>query len=117
MAQTSVMTTFLLTLLLTFILIVLVMSLFWRFGSPVYRVERANVIRLLELVLSEEATEVDWNVFCAIPIRHDDELARVQRHCIDIAEREYLGGRGKLFTRKGTDELQHVLTKLKNEAG
>jgi len=55
MAQNSVMTTFALTLGLTFIVILLAVCLFWRFRSPVYRVERANVIRLLELVLAEEA--------------------------------------------------------------
>jgi len=107
------MTTFILTLLLTFFFVLLAMVFFWRFGVPVYRVEKQNIISLLELILSGQATEADWEVFSAYPIRHNDELGRVQQHCITIAEREYLGGQGMLFTQQGLEELSDVLQALK----
>lgn len=107
------MMTFLLTLLLTFCLVMLALVLFWKFGSPVYRVKRENIVALLELVVSGQATESDWEVFCAVPVRHDPDLARIQKMCMAIAEREYLGGQGMLFTRAGTEELFLLLQSLK----
>jgi hypothetical protein len=103
-----------LTLLLTFCVVLVAIGLFWALGSPVYRVEKENIISLLELVLSGQATESDWDVFAAYPIRHDDYLADVQNRCLQIAEREYIGGREQLFTRAGREQLQRILAELKN---
>lgn len=111
------MMTFLLTLLLTFCLVLLALVLFWKFGSPVYRVKRENIIALLELVVSGQATESDWEVFCAVPIRDDPDLARIQQKCMEIAAREYLGGRGMLFTQAGTEEFYRLLESLKADSG
>ncbi len=51
--------TFLLTLALTFLLIFATLLFFMVKGLPVYRVEKVNVIHLLELVISGQATESD----------------------------------------------------------
>jgi hypothetical protein len=105
--------TFALTLLLTFFLVSGALLLFVKFGAPVYRVERSNVVKLLDLVISGEATEADWQVFAAYPIRNDPALGEVQRQCLAVAEGEYLGGQGMLFTHKGIAELKKILDELK----
>jgi len=104
---------FAMTVLLTFCLVLLAVFLFWKLGSPVYRVEKVNVIRLLELVVAGQATESDWHVFSAYTIHHDVELADIQQRCLDIAEREFVGGKGKLFTPAGQREIAEILQELK----
>lgn len=105
--------TFVLTLLLTFVFVVVALLGFWKLGPPVYHLERINIIALLELITSGRATESDWNVFCAHAIRHEPELEACQHRCLEIAEREYVGGPGYLFTRRGLDELEEILEELK----
>ena len=105
--------TFILTLALTFGLVLVALLLFWKLGSPFYRVEKSNVIALLELVVSGEATVADWEVFAAYPIRHDPELAEIQARCLEIAELEYLGSRDALFTRSGLAQLAKLLEELR----
>ncbi|GIX30885.1 MAG: hypothetical protein KatS3mg124_1357 [Porticoccaceae bacterium] len=108
------MTTFLATLLFTFAVLFGALLFFWRRGAPVYRVERVNVVRLLELVLAGRAREQDWQVFLGWPIRHDPALAEVQRRCAEIAEREWIGGR-YLFSERGLEELGRLLAELKSQ--
>ncbi len=104
---------FFITLLFTLLLVALALWVFMRIGSPVYRVERENVVRLLELVVAGQATEQDWDVFVGVPIRHDPELDAVRERCKEVADRELLGGDGvHLFTRQGITELQEILDKL-----
>ena len=91
---------YLVTLLATLLLVVLVLWVFIRIGTPVYRVERGNIIKLLRMVLAEQATESDWDVFIGVPIRHDPELERVREQCEDITEREFVGGM-HLFSARG----------------
>lgn len=104
---------FMMTVLLTFCLVLLAVFLFWKLGSPVYRVEKVNVMKLLDLVVAGKATESDWHVFSAYTIRHDLELADVQQRCLEIADREFVGGKGKLFTPKGQAEIACILEELK----
>lgn len=105
--------TFLITLLLTFALVVVALLVFWQLGPPVYRIDRRNVIKLLEMVVAGHATDSDWQVFTGFPIRHDAELAAIQQRCVAIAEREYTAGEGMLFTRRGCGEIAAILAELK----
>ena len=108
---------YLVTMLLTLAVVVVAMWVFIKVGTPVYRLDRDNVIALLELVLSGRATENDWHVFIGIPLRHDSALREVQKHCEQLAETEYTGHEdSKLFTARGLAELEVVLLKLKAEA-
>lgn len=106
------MTTFLATFALSLLVVGLALWGFIKLGSPVYRVERANVIALLELIQARRATPTDWEVFMAVPIRHCPELADVQMRCAEITEREYLGQEKRLFTERGLQELSDVLADL-----
>ena len=105
---------FFLTLLFTFIIVFLAMWLFMRIGSPVYRINKDNVVTLLELVLAGNASENDWHVFMGFPVRHDDDLQAIQQRCSDLGETEYIGSSSAtLFTEKGTQALQLILNELK----
>jgi len=44
--------TFVMTLVLTFALVAIALLVFWKLGPPVYRLERRNLISLLELVVA-----------------------------------------------------------------
>lgn len=107
------MNTVLLTIGLTFVVVIVALVGFWKLGPPVYRIDEANVITLLELVLEGNASESDWAVFVGMPIHYNPKLAEVQQRCIDIAEREYIGGGRYLFTAKGLEQLREVLAGLR----
>ncbi len=107
---------FTLTLLLTFVVVLTAMWVFLRIGSPVYRLNRDNVIALLELVLAGDATENDWYIFMGIPLRHNDVLQAVQQRCSDLGETEYIGdSSATLFTEKGMQALKLILEDLKHK--
>lgn len=103
------------TFVFTFFLVLVAVVYFWLRGTPVYRVEKENIIRLLELVVAEQAEENDWQVFVAYPIRHDRFLAEIQQRCLEIAETEYLGNNRHLFSARGRAEIQLILDELKSE--
>ncbi len=106
--------TFVLTLLLTFIVVSIAMWVFLRLGAPVYRLDKDNVITLLELVLAGNATENDWHVFMGIPLRHCAFLQAIQQRCSDLSETEYVGEvSATLFTEKGTQALTLILEELR----
>ncbi len=108
---------YLVTLLLTLCVVVVAMWVFVKVGTPVYRIDRENVIALLELVLSGQATENDWHVFVGVPLRHNSELRDLQKRCAQLAETEFIGlPDGKLFTNRGLAKLEVLLRELKNDA-
>lgn len=111
------MVTYLVTLLLTLLVVGVALWGFVKLGTPVYRLERVNLIALLELVQAGRATPNDWDVFMAVPIRHNPELAEIQERCAEIAEREYLGHEKRLFTDQGLEELEEVLADLRAMEG
>ena len=104
------------TLLLTFIVVSIAMWVFLRLGAPVYRLDKNNVITLLELVLAGNATENDWHVFMGIPLRHCEFLQAIQQRCSDLSETEYIGEASvTLFTEKGTQALKIILEELRQK--
>ncbi len=105
---------FIFTLLLTFFVVSVAMWVFLRIGTPVYRLNKYNVITLLELVLAGNATENDWQVFIGIPLRHNAALKAIQQRCSDLGETEYVGeSSATLFTENGTQALKLILEELK----
>ncbi|MEH6469054.1 MAG: hypothetical protein V7725_05525 [Porticoccus sp.] len=106
---------FLLTLFFTFIFVALILVVFIRVGTPVYRLDKKNIVILLTLVVEGRATENDWQVFLGMPIRHNEQLEDVRRRCYEISEYEYIGGTGYLLTEKGIEEVNKLLTELIGE--
>lgn len=103
---------FLLTLFFTFIFVLLILLVFMRVGTPVYRLEKKNLMALLTLMIEGHATENDWQVFLGMPIRHNDQLEDFRQRCLEINEREYIGGSGSLLTEAGIEELKQLLEEL-----
>lgn len=105
------------TLVLTILIFVTVLVVLMWVRTPRYRIQRHNVITLLELVLSGQASENDWRVFEALPLRHNPELDEIRNRCMEIEEREYIGpGRsGFLFSQQGLDELRELLQSLQEK--
>ncbi len=107
------MLTMVVTLLFTLLLFgVVLLVLAW--APPYRRLTRQDVISLLRLVLDGRATEHDWRLFSALPLRHNPMLEAIRERCMDIEDREYRGPnqKGLLFTRKGLDELRDILAEL-----
>lgn len=106
---------YVLTLLLTLAFVLVAMWVFMRVGTPTYRIDRNNIITLLELVLAGDATENDWHVFIGVPLRHDRELQDIQKRCAALTETEYTGAQGdRLFSSRGLAELTKLLAELKS---
>ena len=106
---------FLLTLFFTFIFVALIFLVFVRVGTPVYRLDKQNLVTLLTLVVEGRATENDWQVFLGMPIGHNEQLEKVRRRCYDISEHEYIGGSDYLLTDKGIEDVSQLLAELKGE--
>jgi len=94
---------------------------FWtlsRVSTPRYRVGRDNIITLIQLVVDGTATEHDWQVFTAIPIRHDPYLEEIRQRCIAIEERYYIGTgvspQGVFFSAQGVQQLLGIQRELMN---
>jgi hypothetical protein len=106
---------FFLTLVLTIIIFGGTLFLFYWARSQRYRLNRRDVIRLLEMVLSGQATDNDWRLFSALPLHHNPELDAVRDRCLEIEEREYVGKRksGLLFSEQGLSEIREVLEELR----
>lgn len=112
------MSQWLLTLLPAVLLVGVLVWLFTRVSTPRYRLQREQVIRLLELVQDERATAADWTVFTGIPLRHDPELEALRLRCLDIEER-YGEPRnsGRLFPPAAMQELKALLEELQTSSG
>lgn len=107
------MNSFIVTVLLSFVIIVIVLVLFRYVGVPVYQVRSDNVQAILELAISGQATQSDWDVFIGIPIRQDIELDQIRYECAmlsdDITERQ-----GKLvFSQSSRQKLTELLEQVK----
>lgn len=102
------------TLIFTFVVLLVVILVLIKVRPPYYRLERENVIALLSLVCSGEATVSDWSVFTAMPIRHDEYLDNIRLRCIEIEEREYTGDAHPpfLFSPRGIAEIEAILKEL-----
>ena len=109
------MSSFIVTAILTFVVLVIALVLFRYVGVPVYQVRAVNVQAILELAISGQATQSDWDVFIGIPIRQDPELDQIRYECAmltdDIAER-----RGKLvFSQSSRQKITELLEQVKTK--
>lgn len=106
------MTTALLTMGLAVLVVAAVLGVLLRVRTPYYRFDRREMIRVLNLVLDDQALAQDWALLSAVPIRHDAELARLRRRCREIAATELVASDQVRFTPAGRKQLQQVLDEL-----
>lgn len=110
---------FLFTLCLTMLVFIGVsLVLVWA-RTTRYRLTAHSTKSLLRLVLAGKATEHDWRLFSALPLRHNPSLEAIRSRCLEIEDREYIGCAGSrfLFTRQGLEELSIILSELEREEG
>lgn len=102
------------TIVLSVLVFAVVVGLLLWVRTPTYRIDRSNVIELLQMVVDGRASENDWRVFVSIPLRHDLYLEQIRLQCMDIEERTYMGRRrsGALFSESGLEELRALLAEL-----
>lgn len=102
------------TIVLSVLVFAVVVGLLLWVRTPTYRIDRSNVIELLQMVVDGRASENDWRVFVSIPLRHDLYLEQIRQQCMDIEERTYMGRRrsGALFSESGLEELRALLAEL-----
>ena len=89
-------------------------TVFWllsRVNTPHYRPSRSQARQLLQNLLLEQASEMQWRLFCDIPVRHDEQLEVIRAQCADIDERHFNGSR-TLLSRAGLMEIQQLLERL-----
>lgn len=105
------------TFFLTLIFVIVTIGLLLWVKTPYYRIEACNVIALLELVVTGQATDSDWSVFSGMPIANNAYLESIRQRCLDIEEREYRGDllAPYLFTRIGIEELRLLLQEVSQE--
>lgn len=98
-----------------FVFLVVIGVLLW-VKHPHYRMEKRDVIALLQKVLVGQASENDWAIFLSSSFRHSPQLERIRDECAAIDEREYHGQTpaGFLFTDKGLEELKLVLARVES---
>ena len=102
------------TIVLSVLVFAVVLGIFSWVRAPIYRIDRSNVIELLQMAVDGRASENDWRVFVSIPLRHDPYLEQIRQECMDIEERTYMGKRrsGALFSESGIEELRALLAEL-----
>lgn len=101
-----------LTWLLSLLGFALVLAV-WLKARPSYRVNRGQVLRLLDLVLSNQANLNDWLAFTSVPIYYDPRLEAIRRRCQVLEETELLGGSSAhLFTQRGLAQLRAIRAEL-----
>src|SRR5690625_427172 len=81
---------------------------------PAYRIERSNVIELLQMAVDGRVSENDWSVVVSIPLRRDPYLEEIRQRCTDVEARTDRGTRrsGALFSESGLEELREILAEL-----
>ena len=106
--------TMMVTLLLTFMIIGILFLLFYRVKAPYYRVDKDRMVHVLEMALTGQATENDWQVAFSMVIRHAPELEMFRQRCVDVEDAEYTGLQRPpyLFSAQGLQDLEAILNEL-----
>jgi hypothetical protein len=83
--------------------------------TPYYRVDQQQMIHVLEMVLTGQATDNNWQMTFGMVIRHSPELETIRQQCLDIEEVCYIGNQTSLhlFSEQGLAQLRIVLAELK----
>jgi hypothetical protein len=104
--------------LLATLLVFGLLSWYARHREVIFRQNALRMVERLELILSFQASEKDWDLFLALPIRNNPELEEIRQICREIGETEYVGnpfnkpGR-PLFTEWGLMLLERQLNQAR----
>jgi len=108
------------TVFLSLLIVALLFALFLWVKTPFYRVDKPQMIQVLEMVLTGQATENDWRIVFDITIRHNPSLELLRQQALEIEEQYFTalsvtsGRSDYLFSKQGLLKLEALLQKLKN---
>lgn len=79
-------------------------------GTPRYRTEPNDLLKLFDKALDSQVSETEWNTIINYPIRHDEYLDGIRRRASNLMElygRRWQIAQGKpLLNQEGHAELQ-----------
>lgn len=103
------------TLVLALCIISVLFLLFYRLKTPYYRVDKVKMVRVLEMTLTGQATDNDWQMVFGMTIRHSPSLEAIRQQCLDVEEAYYIGDQKPpyLFSGEGLEQLKAILAELK----
>ena len=104
-----------LTVLFSILILFALFLVLSKIKTPYYRVDQQQMIHVLEMVLTGQATDNNWQMTFGMVIRHSPELEALRQQCLDIEEGCYIGNQTSphLFSEQGLAQLSDVLAELK----
>jgi len=108
--------TIVLTLLFSVLILCVLFVVLAKIKTPYYRINRQQMIHVIEMVLTGQATDNNWQMTFGMIIRHSPELEVVRQRCLDIEEAHFIGNHTSpyLFSEQGLSQLRDVLAELKS---
>ncbi len=102
------------TVILSVGILCLLAGIFFWVKTPYYRVDEARMLKVLEMVLTGQATDNDWHMTFGMTIRHSPELEELRQQCVLIEEEHFIGESTSryLFEAEGLKALKDVRDKL-----
>jgi hypothetical protein len=73
------------------------------------------MVKVLEMVLTGQATDNDWQMTFGMIIRHSPDLEAIRLVCIAIEDEYYIGNQRPpyLFSSDGLQKLDRILQEIK----
>ena len=107
------MLTTVITVVLSVGIICLLLGIFVWVKTPYYRVDGERMLKVLEMVLTGQATDNEWHMTFGMVIRHSPELEDIRRHCVEVEDKYFVGENTSsyLFSTEGLG----ALTKIRDE--
>ena len=102
------------TVVLSIGIICLLLATFVWVKTPYYRVDGERMLKVLEMILTGQATDNDWHTTFGMTIRHSPELEDIRQQCIDIEDRHFVGESTSsyLFSGEGLRALKEIRDEL-----
>ncbi len=104
------------TVILSVGILCLLAGIFFWVKTPYYRVDSSRMLKVVEMVLTGQATDNDWHMTFGMTIRHSPELEEIRQQCMVIEEEHFIGESGSnyLFSSEGLKALKDVRDNLYN---
>ena len=102
------------TVVLSIGIICLLLAVFVWVKTPYYRVDGDRMLKVLEMVLTGQATDNDWHTTYGMTIRHAPELEEIRQQCVDIEYKYFVGENTSnyLFSGEGLRALKEIRDEL-----
>jgi hypothetical protein len=103
------------TLLLSVLILFFLFLVLAKIKTPYYRIDLQQMIHVIEMVLTGQATDNNWQMTFGMTIRHAPELEIVRQRCLVIEEAHFMGNHTLpyLFSEQGLSQLRDVLAELR----